>query len=79
MNKILYFNVKEVRYGTVRRIQADEYHVDGEYVEFYVTEDGVAEMQSTVAGNIVVLPGRRLLTVVHGPQEVTPVYEEEEA
>ncbi len=76
MNKILYFEVTTEAWDSMQ-IDADEFNIRGEYVEFFETSGEDVEIQSTGAGSIAILPSRRLLTVIHRPQEVRPVYEEE--
>ncbi len=67
MNKILHFDVVE-RNGEDRRIGADEFFYQGEFVAFWHTPEIPADEV------LVHLPSRRLLT---RPQEVRPVYEDE--
>ena len=66
MDKILYFDV-EVD-GLTRRIYADEFRYQGEYIAFWETVE-------PSAGGLAALPTKRLLTVLHRPEAVIPCYE----
>lgn len=71
MNKILYFEVTTEAWDSMQ-IDADEFNVRGEYVEFWHTPD------FDNPEHLLTLPSRRLLTMIHRPQEVRPVYEDNE-
>ncbi len=81
MNKILSFKVLNSR-GRWLDVEADEFHIQGEYVQFFylhTPEEGVTAqiVEGADAGvRLATLPARRLLTVLHRPQEITPVWEE---
>ncbi len=85
MNKTTSFKVLNSRGQTVV-VEANEIHFRGEYVEFYEPVGGVPPhdeiervtdepgVMSRVV-TVMTLPSRRLLTVMHRPQEITPVWE----
>lgn len=60
--------------GLVIILQADYFEYQGEYVEFFETIGGFTPNAGDT--NLATLPTRRLLTVLHRPLEVTPVYDE---
>ena len=77
MSKIRYFSV--IRATSKRTdIFADDFEYHGEYVAFFETVGGDLNSVEVHAGNrVATLPTRRLLTVLHRPLEIVPVYEDE--
>ncbi len=75
MNKVIGFDV--VVGGVTRRIDADQYHILGEYVEFYEVVGYGPAIDTGEIGDVVT-PYRRLLTMLHRPSAVIPLYEDAE-
>lgn len=78
MNKIKHFEVTTESWDSMV-LKADEYIIRGEYVEFFEAvggEDSATDDPYIPGLKLATLPSRRLLTVMHRPQEVRPVYED---
>lgn len=57
--------------GYEETIEADRIQVLGEWAEFHITPE------ATYGGAVVKLATERLVTILHRPQRITPIWEEE--
>ena len=58
--------------GREEEIMADRIQVLGEWVEFHIT------LETTYEGAVVKLAEELLVTILHRPQRITPIWEEAE-